>query len=234
MTGFAAFVAALLVAYNNLLNLVTAFRRLYVPVNLAAAAALLAAGRVQGLRWRELGVGRAEVAAGLRLALPVAVAVALGLATAQAVPRLRPWLADQRVAGTSRTRLAYDTLVRIPLGTIVLEEVAFRGVLFAALARTSVPAAVAGSSIAFGFWHITPTLALLRANRVDTSPASRLAGIAAAVVVTTIGGALLCLLRIASSGLVAPAIAHTATNTFGTLAAYRVVHAPPRSAATHR
>lgn len=231
MTGFATVVGALLIAYNNLLNLVAAFRRLYVPLNLATAGAVIVAGRLAGLSWRELGVSRAAIAPGLRWGLAVTLGVGLALTTALAVPRLRPVLADQRLAGASRARVTYDTLVRIPLGTVVLEEVAFRGVLFAPLARMSQVVAVGGSSVAFGLWHIVPSLSLLRANRLGASPVSRLAGVAAAVVATTLGGILLCLLRIASAGLVAPAIAHIATNSLGTVAAYRAVQTRTASTA---
>ncbi len=224
MTGFATAVGVLLVAYNNLLNLVPAFRRLYVPLNLATAAALILAARLAGLSWRELGLSRGGVAPGLRWGLAITLVVGLTLSTGLAIPRLRPLLADQRLAGMSRAGVIYHALVRIPLGTVVLEELAFRGVLFAPLARTSLLAAVAGTSVAFGLWHIVPTLALLQANQVGAFPAGRLAGVAVAVVATTFGGVLLCLLRIATSGIVAPTVAHISTNSLGTIAAHRAVH----------
>ena len=43
-----------------------------------------------------------------------------------------PLLDDQRIAGLDRRQLAYQVLLRIPVGTVAWEEIAFRGVLQAA------------------------------------------------------------------------------------------------------
>jgi CAAX protease family protein len=46
------------------------------------------------------------------------------------VPVTCPWFEDQRVAEVDTpVELAYQALVRIPFGSAVLEEFAFRGVL---------------------------------------------------------------------------------------------------------
>ena len=51
--------------------------------------------------------------------------------------------------------MAYESLARIPVGTAVFEEVAFRGVLPGLIARTTTePAAVGLSSLLFGLWHV--------------------------------------------------------------------------------
>jgi hypothetical protein len=50
-----------------------------------------------------------------------------GYAVALVFPGLRPLLTDARVAGLDGGELAYRLLVRIPLGTVLWEEVAFRG-----------------------------------------------------------------------------------------------------------
>ncbi len=63
--------------------------------------------------------------------------------------------------------MAYQVTVRIPIGTVLWEETAFRGVLQAALRRALPgPAAIAVTSGVFGLWHIRPTIAALRINGV--------------------------------------------------------------------
>ena len=64
--------------------------------------------------------------------------------------------------------MLWVVLVQIPLGTVVLEEVAFRGVLPALMGASPairwrwVP--VLGASILFGLWHILPSIGIDNAN----------------------------------------------------------------------
>jgi hypothetical protein len=55
------------------------------------------------------------------------VLVGAGYAVALALPAVRPLLADARVAGAGAGEIAGTGFVRIPLGTVLWEEVAFRG-----------------------------------------------------------------------------------------------------------
>jgi membrane protease YdiL (CAAX protease family) len=150
------------------------------------------------------------------------VAVA-GLVVVVAVPGLHGLIDDARVAGIGLGLLAYRTLIRIPLGTVVLEELAFRGVLFGAWARVSgaIQAAI-GSSVVFGLWHIRPVIELLDVNALAESAVIRIPLVVAAVAITAAGGVLLCALRIRSRSLLAPAFAHAATNSLATVAAFAV------------
>jgi membrane protease YdiL (CAAX protease family) len=59
-------------------------------------------------------------------------------------------------------------LLRIPVGTVAWEEIAFRGVLQAALRRVlAEPAAIAVGSAVFGLWHIRPTAEVPASASVD-------------------------------------------------------------------
>ena len=61
--------------------------------------------------------------------------------------------------------------MRIPVGTVLWEEIAFRGVLQAALRRVMPGgAAIAVTSGVFGIWHIRPTAAALRINGLAGGP----------------------------------------------------------------
>lgn len=220
---FVVAVAAFLAVWNNLANLLPAFQAWYVLVNLVVAIGLILAARRRGYSWATLGLSRARAGAGLRWGLGALIVVAAVLLAAAAVPATRPLLADQRVAGMTGAQLAYLALVRIPLGTVVLEETAFRGVLLGvwAQAQGQVPAVV-GSSVVFGVWHLVPTLALLDVNALATDPLGRAGALAGAVAVTGVAGAVLSVLRLMSGSVLAPALAHVASNSLSALAAFVV------------
>ncbi|MDQ3931950.1 MAG: CPBP family intramembrane metalloprotease [Actinomycetota bacterium] len=223
--AFVVGAGTLLVAYNTVLNLRPLPRWTYVPLNLTVAAALVAVARLSGLTWRELGLDSGRLVAGLTVGLWAVVVVALVVAAAGwlagVVPGLRRLLSDRRAADLSRARIAYETLVRIPLGTAVCEEVFFRGVLLAAvLDLDSVTSAVLVSSVLFGAWHVGPTLAALRENEVALPAAQRTLAVAGAVGATTIAGVVFCLLRLVAGSLSAAVLAHWACNGFALLAAH--------------
>ena len=218
MTGVLV-LAGVLALWNNAANLVPAFQRWYVPVNLTFAGVLLGVARLAGLSWEALGF--AAPGSGVAWGAGVAAVIAVGLALAVAWPRTRRLLHDQRVAGLSDGELAATALVRIPLGTVVLEEIAFRGVLFGAwMQHQSTVAALTGSSVVFGVWHVAPSLAMLRANYPHCALHRRVAAVAAAVVLTGVGGAVLGGLRVTSGSLLAPALVHTAGNSLGAVASW--------------
>ena len=158
----------------------------------------------EGLRWG--GLGSAAVAAGYTIGLTV--------------PAVRPLLEDARVAGADGGEIAYQVLIRIPLGTVLWEETAFRGVLLAALLRVLPPRTAIGTSAAvFGLWHIRPTLSATAANELASGSLGRTAAVLSGCVVTAAAGVLFTGLRIRSGSLLAPVLVHAATNCLGMLAA---------------
>ena len=220
---FVVILGAALIAYNSVAHLTPAYDVVYVPLNLAAAAVILVAARRRGLGAEELGAERPALPAGVRWGAAAAVVAAAGLAVAVAVPGLHGLLDDARVADIGLAVLAYRTLVRIPLGTVILEEVAFRGVLLGAWARwQGTAAAVVGSSVVFGFWHVRPAIELLNENDLAGSLVLRVPAVGALVAFTAGAGVLFCLLRLRSRSLAAPLLAHAAINSLATLAAFMV------------
>jgi membrane protease YdiL (CAAX protease family) len=214
-----ALVLLVLVAHNLVGNLVLP-PALYVPANLAVAAVLLGTARTSGVSWAELGLGRSSLGRGAALGAAAFLVVAIVLVVAALVPATRPLFKDQRVANVTGAAVAYQAVVRIPLGTVFLEEVAFRGVLLALLRRATSPrAAVGWSSAMFGLWHVVPTVEALGANRL--APAGP--AVAAAVVATAAAGAAFCWLRLRSGSLVAPALAHVASNSVALVVAVSVL-----------
>ena len=120
--------------------------------------------------------------------------------------------------------------MRIPLGTVLWEETAFRGVLQAALCRVMPGgAAIAVTSCIFGIWHIGPTAGALRINGLADRPGKILAGVTAGVAATAAGGVLFSWLRTRSGSLAAPILLHLATNCLGALAAWAIARHQDRA-----
>jgi membrane protease YdiL (CAAX protease family) len=221
-TGFAVASCALLAAYNNVIGAQSWHRRWYAPANACAAAAALAAGAASGLTAGEMGLGRGAWRPG-GLASALAAATAGGYLAAAAMPVTRPFLNDQRVTTLDGRGLAYQVAFRIPVGTVLWEEIAFRGVLQAALRRVmSEPAAIAAASGVFGVWHIRPTAAALQINQLAGDRRQAVARVAAGVAVTAAGGALFSWLRARSGRLAAPVLLHLATNCAGPVVAWTI------------
>jgi membrane protease YdiL (CAAX protease family) len=217
--AFAVAVAALLTWYNNLAGREAWHRRWYPAVNMAAAAITLSAATAAGLTPEELGLSRDQLASGLRLGAAAAAPVAAAFALAPVIPAARPLLRDKRVAGLSGRQLAYQVLLRIPIGTVCWEETAFRGVLHAALRRVLTErAAIVAQSALFGLWHVRPAAETLRANQLATGRTARVAAVAAVVAGTAAADALLSVLRERSGSLAAPVLLHLAANCAGPLA----------------
>ena len=88
------------------------------------------------------------------------------------VPGTRGLFDDGRAAGIGIVGLFYQVVIRIPLGTALFEEFAFRGVLLGLGRRGwSTAAGTAGSAVLFGLWHIAPALSLAEANATASSMA---------------------------------------------------------------
>jgi membrane protease YdiL (CAAX protease family) len=144
------------------------------------------------------------------------------------VPATRPWFADARVNRDATWLLLYTTLVRIPLGTVVLEETLFRGVLLGlGVRRWSTGRAIAFSSVLFGLWHVLPAFGLsanpATASLAGAGAVGRTVSILLAVASTAAVGALWCWLRLRSGSLLAPVLVHVASNSFGYLLAWLVL-----------
>jgi membrane protease YdiL (CAAX protease family) len=182
--------------------------------------ALLAWARLDGLTWAQLGLGRDRLWAGCRWALGAIGVVAGVYVVGVLVPLTRPAFLDARydlpLLGALRT-----AFVVIPLGTVALEEIAFRSVLWGMLGRHLKPWQVlASTSVLFGFWHVIPALHVGGTNQgvsAAVGGAGSLGVVAGTVALTTIGGLVFGELRRRSGSVVASAGAHWATNALGVL-----------------
>lgn len=210
-----------LVAYGTALNLRPPSDRTYVALNAAAGAVVVAVTAwVTGAAPRELGLSvpsAGSVVAALAVVVAVVGTVPVLVTFGRRSSRVADLLSDGRVRGMSRPVVLRRVLVRIPIGTAGFEEVAFRGALLAMFAEVlTVPAAVIASSVAFGLWHLAPTWQALEANDVRR----RAWPMALAVAGTAAAGAVLCVLRLWSGGLLVPWTVHAALNGGALVAAH--------------
>ncbi len=190
------------------------------------AGALLAFARWNGLTWHELGLHRDRHRSGVRWGLGVIALVAVVYLIGVLLPMSRTAFLDARYHLGVGSAL-FAAFVTIPVTTILVEEVAFRSVLWAVLSRHATTWRVLlTSSALFGLWHILPSLHIATANAGigDAMKSVGIAGAAAGVLViagivlfTAIGGVVAGELRRRSGSVIASAGMHWATNSLGVL-----------------
>ena len=193
------------------------WRRRYLVVCPLVAVLLVVLGRLAGLTWTEMGMGKRALLHGVVWAVGSVVVVAIVYAVALAIPGLG------KVTGeTPHPRQAlFTALVEVPFATVLLEETAFRGVLWGLLEHDhGALVATTVSSLLFGLWHIAPSL-----RDEGLVPPAWLAGhklavpvwMVATVLFTALGGVVFCELRRLSGSVFAAMGLHWATNGLGSL-----------------
>jgi len=186
----------------------------YVPWNLAMAVFIVLIAR-QKVSMVEMGFTRWRrglVWGGVLLALTTGV-----LLLALTIPSFHQMYHDRRVGAGMGTWL-YQAFIRIPLGTAVLEETAFRAVLPAVfVAKRGLWIGCLIASTWFGLWHVLPALHLSNLNPTLTGllgkgTAGEVAGVVFGVLGTTLAGLWWCWVRHRSGSVLSTMIAHVATN----------------------
>lgn len=169
----------------------------------AVIVALCLMARRLGVTADELGLARSSWATGARdglVALVVVGAVVAGAAFGAG-------LGDDRVE-VSLGSMLLRVLVVIPIGTVLMEELAFRGLLLALCRRaTTTWRAVLSSSAAFGVWHVVTAW-----NTSGGPTTARVAAVVGTVAATLVAGVAFSWLRLWRGSLLVPIGAHIATN----------------------
>ena len=199
----------------------------WVPVGLLTAVLALVAWTAGATR-ADLGLDRTAVGAGLRYGAGAFGIVLLVLIVAAVIPAANGFLHDSR-AQISGGRMLYELAVSILLLTAIPEEFAFRGVLLGSALRLWGPwRATLITSALFGLWHIEPTLHTMRDNRAVAGAAASTGGqvlvVLGSVAVTFVAGLIFCWLRLRSRSLIAPVMAHFATNGLALAVAWFTIH----------
>jgi membrane protease YdiL (CAAX protease family) len=225
-----AAVLALLVLVNLLDSLW--WQRGYLVTAPVAAVLLLWIGRRAGLGWQDLGLGRVQLARGLAWAGGAVLLVAVAYAVAARLPFARAAAAGAPAGGAGVAR----ALAEVTFGTVLLEEIAFRGVLWGLVSaeRGALTATVVTSAL-FGLWHVVPALVptgtgegVVRPGPLATAPWGGAAWAVGTVVVTALAGVVFAELRRRSGSLLAPMGLHWAFNALGVLFRVAVHRQPPR------
>ena len=190
--------------------------------NVVATAVLLGVARRSGVRWGEVWGGRAAAGPGARAGGTALAGGAAGYATLLALPAGRRLLAGTGAELLTPGAVALRAGLLIPVGTVLCEEVAFRGVLQALAPRSPVVA----TSAVFGLWHVGSAR-----HPLGPQVPAPVGGVVAA---TALAGLLLGALRRRTGSLLAPAGLHLAANSLGLVAAAlagRVTARPRRAPA---
>ena len=199
----------------------------WVSVGLLTAALALIAWTTGATR-ADLGLERQYLRSGVLYGAGAFGLVLLVLVVAAVIPATNGFLHDSR-AQISGGRLLYELGVPILLLTAIPEEFAFRGVLLGSALRLWGPwRASLITSALFGLWHIVPTLHTMRDNRAVAGLSASVAGqvlvVLGSVAVTFVAGLIFCWLRLRSRSLIAPVMAHFATNGLALAVAWFTVH----------
>jgi uncharacterized protein len=118
--------------------------------------------------------------------------------------------------------------VLIPIGTVLVEELAFRGVLWGLLREVKATAtATVVSSALFGLWHVLPSLGLTTSNEaitgaVGSGRSAQTGTVVVTVLFTAASGVVFCEVRRRSGSILASAGLHWATNGLSVLASAAV------------
>lgn len=190
-----------------------------VPIGLALTGVLAGIARASRLGLSDLGLARATWRAGLRSGAVCAAVVAVGYGVALLIPATRATVAGS--SGDTWPQTLVAVFVVIPLGTVIPEEFAFRGVLWGLLRRRSGRrVATLVSSALFGVWHVAPSLAGGPANEAVSGvmgggTLGLVVRVVGTVVFTGAAGVVFCELRARTDSLLAPMLLHWAVNGLG-------------------
>lgn len=204
-----------------------ALAELYLFWAIGGSVVVLAIGLQDGTTWLDLGLAPSTWALGLAWGVGSIVLIYTLYEIGSRLPRIRGAFEDQKIVGLPKWRVYWEALVRLPFGTVLFEEIAFRGVLWAMLARRmDWVHATWITAVLFGLWHILSSLDLHERNPgLAVSKRPRLAqflAVSGAVLNTAIGGLIFTGLRIVSGSLIAPMCFHWATNGWGYYFARRI------------
>jgi membrane protease YdiL (CAAX protease family) len=212
--------AVVLVSYGNAI----AFPRLPEWVvllsNLAVGLVLVRALGAFGHPLAEVGLSREAWRQGWKWGVLIGAGVMVAVAVLAGPAGLFP--ADPAVQGMAWGLLAWQVLIRIPIGTALFEETVFRGVLYGLSRRTlRWWQAATLSSVAFAFWHVV--VELHRQERQGhTWGGDGLANTLPILGFLFVVGFVLCGLREKTAGVVAPTIVHWAANSSAAIGVYLV------------
>jgi membrane protease YdiL (CAAX protease family) len=224
----------------NVVNNRVAPQTHYLLWSFAGSVALLAIGLLDGNTWTDMGLGLAYLVPGLIWAGICIGGVTLVYLIGSAFKRTRTAFHDERMADLTGGKLVFQALIEVPFGTVLLEEIAFRSVLFSMLVRREgLVFGLVVSSILFGLWHVLPSIGTHEQNPalgsvVGAGLRGNILAVALSVLTTAIAGVLFAGLRLVSGSVLAPMGLHWATNGLGYAFSWLLIRARDRRRERHR
>jgi len=220
-TALGGAVAVLVVA--NLLNNWFA-PTAYVATAVIACVLLLGLLRLAKGTWADAGLGQDTLRRGVAWGLALSVGAAVVVLAFVLAPPTRHLFLDPRVEGAGPEAIAFAALVRVPVGTVLLEEIGFRGVVYGLAARIRGFTWATGiSSGLFGLWHLLPAISVVADHPAASGAGSPIgAAVAVAMLATSLVGVGLCELRRRSGSLIPCIALHWTVNALAYVAAYLV------------
>jgi len=215
-----AVVILVLVALNIINNRV-APQTHYLLWAFSFAVVFLAIGLLDGCSWTDMGLGRGYYVPGLIWGAMCIGAIALVYFAGSLIRHTRAAFHDERMGELSARGVLFQSLIEVPLGTVLLEEIAFRSVLFAMLARRfGLTWAIVISCLIFGLWHVLPSIGTHEQNPalgavVGQGRRGNILAVLLSVITTGLSGALFIGLRLVSGSVLAPMGFHWGTNGLG-------------------
>ncbi|MFO0882269.1 MAG: CPBP family intramembrane glutamic endopeptidase [Candidatus Saccharimonadales bacterium] len=209
----------LILLYGTVLaRLVPKKWHLYLNIFIGGVAIIL--GLAFGLTLTQMGLG--HVLPGIFVAIGASIIITIATLIISTIPVLRRFFLGDDLAHASGKLIAFEAAIRIPLGTALVEEILFRGVLLGLLLQhQSTVGSLLISSVIFGLWHIFPTINTLESNdglsAIKAKKARQAGSIIGAVSVTFVAGLLFGWLRIISNSIIAPWVVHWSINASGVL-----------------
>jgi membrane protease YdiL (CAAX protease family) len=187
----------------------------FVIAGAALVTVSLLFARAMGMRADDLGLRGDPLRAALLgggLGALLALAGVLVLRTAGAAIVGRP-IEYAPLAAVTGTELARHVLFFLPLGDILPEEIAFRGVLLGGLLRRyGGTLAIALAGLVFALWHVAVAYATIGDTTLGPPSAWFWPAIAGALLVVLVGGAAFAWLRVRTRSLASTIAAHWAFN----------------------
>ena len=201
---------------------------------------LLAIGLLDGNTWTDMGLGWWYMLPGLLWAAVSIAGVTAVYLVGASTKKTRRAFHDERIGDLTGGRMMFQALIEVPFGTVLLEEIAFRAVLFSMLCRRyGLVWAIVISSILFGLWHILPSMGTHEQNPALGSVAGggrkgNLIAVGLSVLTTSLAGVVFVGLRIISGSVLAPMGFHWATNGLGYAFSWLIIQFRRRRLAAHR
>jgi len=206
-----------LALYNNIVNLLppAMHTRLYVVLNVIVLLIVcFGAYKFWDFRPADAGIRRGGLWTSLGYGICLVAMIIIPLfAGLWMLPRVGISLPAIRLDEMAQEGLVSRLLIRIPLGTVVFEEMLFRGVFLGLLLKKLRPQrALIASSLLFGVWHIVPALKVMVRNFAVASLAPGIGMFILGILGACIAGYIFGWVRVKTNNMIGPVIAHLFIN----------------------